>query len=134
MAAEDYIDWDALFEPIPPGNSLRPFKGRFARKIDNEYIEDHHFIGYCEVVRGTEKSILCRFLDDEQEDEQPSVGVRKWSQNAIRWIPRSQIADQSKSQQSDSFSLNPISEVGTKGNLWISGWLREKWDEEGVQL
>lgn len=137
MAAEDYIDYnydlDELFEPTVQ-RSKPKFKGRFAQKIDGLFIEDHHFIGYCEIIRETENSILCRFIDDEVEDSSPKVGIRPWSQRSLRWIPRSQIADQTRSQEPDSLSLNPLSTSGTTGNLWISGWLRERWNEEGVQL
>lgn len=145
MAAEDYIDWDddldfeRLFEP--PSNKILykgRFKGRFYQKgLDSEFIEDHYFIGFCVVLRETEKSILCRFIDDEEVNESAptNVGVRKWSTHVIRWVPRSQIADQTRTiENNDELSLNPLSEAGVKGNLWISGWLKDKWDEEGVQI
>lgn len=142
MAAEDYIDFenadidfDSLFEPrgIPKGS----YKGKFyQRGLDEEWIEDHHFVGFCVIVRESEKSILCRFSDDEEElDDKPSVGIRKWSKSIMRWVPRSQVADQKQSrEEQDDLSLNPFSQSGDEGNLWISGWLRDRWDEEGVQL
>lgn len=136
MAAEDYIDfeddladyWEALFKPIQKS------RGRFFQNVDGVLVEDHHFIGYCEIIRCTEKSILCKFIDDEVQEEPIGVGIRKWSQRLSRWVPKSQIADQANSQESDSLSLNNLSPVGTKGNLWISGWLYTQWEKEGVQL